>query len=138
MGEILTVYEYLANKVKFDVPRKAIISILADRELYKDSAIQDVDKNSLRLAYADILKWFVLGPSKKNNVVDADNGWSHSGGGYDMSDNDRKELKAEANAIYSELEPSSILKSKSTFRVTSHGIKRATRDLGGSPLPHII
>ena len=55
-----------------------------------------------------------------------------------MSDNDRSEMKAEANAIYAELEPDSILKKKSTFRVTSHGVKRANYSTCGESLPHII
>ena len=47
-------------------------------------------------------------------------------------------MTAEANAIYAELEPSSMLKRRSAFRVYSHGIKRATLDMGGMPQPHII
>ena len=55
-----------------------------------------------------------------------------------MSDEDRSEMKAEANAIYAELEPESMLKKKSTFRVVSNGIKRANYSPFGEPLPHII
>ena len=80
----------------------------------------------------------VLGPSKVNNTSDSDNGWTHSGGGYDMSDEDRSEMKAEANAIYAELEPESMLKKKSTFRVVSNGIKRVNYSPFGEPLPHTI
>ena len=98
----------------------------------------DCDKDMRRLAYADTLKWFILGPSKTNNTSDSDNGWSHSEGGYDISKDDLKNMTAEANAIYAELEPSSVLKRRSTFRVYSHGIKRATLDIDGTPQPHII
>lgn len=135
---VLTAYDHIASKVKFDVPKKTLLSIMTERNIPVDSTYGEADKDSLRLAYADIIKWFVLGPSKKNNVSDSDNGWSHSGGGYDMSDEDRRELKAEANAIYEELEPESAFKSKPAFRITSHGIKRAGIDAFGQPTHHII
>ena len=135
---IYTVNDYLINKVKFEMPMKALFGIMHDRELENGIDLESCDKDKVRLAYADMLKWFVLGPSKVNNTSDSDNGWTHSGGGYDMSDNDRSEMKAEANAIYAELEPDSILKKKSTFRVTSHGVKRANYSLLGEHLPHII
>lgn len=133
-----TALDHLANKVKFDVPRKTVIGILADRGVDPSDGYVDSDKDTMRLAYADLLKWFLLGPSKVNNTSDSDNGWTHAGGGYDMSDDDRAEMKAEANAIYKELEPSSMLKKKATFRITSHGVKRANYSLWGCPLPHII
>lgn len=135
---IYTVNDYLINKVKFEMPMKALLCIMHDRELENGTDLNACDKDRVRLAYADMLKWFVLGPSKVNNTSDSDNGWTHSGGGYDMSDNDRSEMKAEANAIYAELEPDSMLKKKSTFRVTSHGVKRANYSPWGEPLPHII
>lgn len=136
--ESYTSLDYLLNKVKFEVPSKAVIGILADRGISPCELYADSDKDTMRLAYADLLKWFVLGPSKVNNTSDSDNGWTHSGGGYDMSDGDRAELKAEANAIYQELEPDSMLKKRTTFRITSHGVKRANYSPWGFPLPHII
>ena len=132
-----TAIDYLGNKVKFDVPRNTIIGILADRGIDPSDEYVDSDKDTMRLAYADLLKWFLLGPSKVNNTSDSDNGWTHAGGGYDMSDDDRAEMRAEANAIYNELEPGSTLKKKSTFRIISHGVKRASYSPWGSPLPHI-
>ena len=133
-----TVLDYLANKVNFEVYRETVIGILADRGVDPSDMYVDSDKDTMRLAYADLLKWFLLGPSKVNNTSDSDNGWTHSGGGYDMSDNDRSEMKAEANAIYKELEPGSMLKKKSSFRIISHGVKRASYSPWGSPLLHLI
>lgn len=135
---ILSVGNYLISKVKFEVPEDTVKAILVDRELDYDAAYMDSDRNAVRLAYADLLKWIILGPSKFNNTSDTDNGWTHSGGGYEMSDNDISALKAEANAIYAELEPSSELKKKSVFRITSHGIKRANYTAWGRPIPHVI
>lgn len=133
-----TALDYLANKVNFEVYRETVIGILADRGVDPSDMYVDSDKDTMRLAYADLLKWFLLGPSKANNTSDSDNGWTHSGGGYDMSDDDRAEMKAEANAIYKELEPGSMLKKKSSFRIISHGVKRASYSPWGSPLPHLI
>lgn len=135
---ILSVGNYLISKVKFEVPEDTVKAILVDRELDYDAAYMDSDRNAVRLAYADLLKWIILGPSKFNNTSDTDNGWTHSGGGYEMSDDDISALKAEANAIYAELEPTSELKKKATFRMTSHGIKRANYTVWGQPMPHII
>lgn len=134
---VLTAYEHLINKVKFDVPKKTLLSIMAVRSIGFESLYEEADKDSLRLAYADLLRWFVIGPSKKNNVSDSDNGWSHSEGGYQITDEDRNEMKAEANAIYAELEPESVMKKRSSFRMVSHGIKKADRSMYGSPLPHV-
>ena len=136
--KVYTVNDYLINKVKFKMPMEALLAIMVDRELEDGIDLAACDKDKVRLAYADMLKWFVLGPSKVNNTSDSDNGWTHSGGGYDMSDEDRAELKAEANAIYQELEPDSMLKKKSTFRIVSHGVKKANYSPWGSLLPHIV
>lgn len=133
-----TVLDYLSAKVKFGIPKKAMRAILVDRGMELETPYGECDTDSVRLAYADILKWFVLGPSKKNNTSDTDNGWTHSGGGYELDDTDRKLLMAEANAIYSELEPESVFKSKTTFRISSLGIQHANYDRYGNPLPHIV
>lgn len=133
-----TAFDYLASRVKFEVPEQTIIGIMYKRGIDRDSLIGDNENNVLELAYADILKWFIIGPSKVNNTSDSDNGWTHTGGGYDLSDEDRSEMKAEANAIYAQLEPESVLKKKSTFRVNSNGVKKANFTPWGTPLPHIV
>ena len=136
--ETYTVADYLSGKVKFGVNDEVLRPILFDRGLDLAITYGDDDNNAQSLAYADMLKWFVLGASKVNNTSDSDNGWSHSGGGYELSDTDRRELKEEANAIYQELEPSSVFKSQSSFKIVSHGIKRATYTPYGMPLGHVI
>lgn len=133
-----TVEDYILEKVRFEVPANALRPIFIDRGLDAASAVTDCDKNKVRLAYADLLKWMVLGPSKVNNTSDTDNGWTHSSGGYQLTDDDIAELKSEANAIYKKLEPASVFGKKTTFRMNSGGIKRANIDMAGNPLPHII
>lgn len=133
-----TVKDYILAKVKFEVPVDALYPIFVDREIELKTPMMDIDRTKVRLAYADLLKWMILGPSKVNNTSDTDNGWTHSSGGYQLTNDDIKELKNEANAIYKELEPSSVFGRKTTFRMNSGGIKRANSDLAGNYLPHII
>ncbi len=135
---VYTVMDYLPAKVKFDIPKSAMLAIFADRDVDPATPYADADKGALRLAYADMLKWFVLGGSKENNTSDTDNGWTHSGGGYELDDTDRKLLIKEANAIYDELEPTSVIKNKTTFKIMSFGVRRADYDIAGNPIPHII
>lgn len=137
-NKIHTLEDALFSKVRFSIPEDTVRTILIERALDGNMAYVDANPTDVRLAYADILKWLVLGPSKMNNTSDSDNGWSHTEGGFEISERDRTELKAEANAIYAELEPSSMLKKKSSFRITSHGVKRADISAFGCPLPHII
>lgn len=133
-----TVESYILAKVKFEVPTDALMPILIDRCISKDTPVSDCNKSALRLVYADLLKWMVLGPSKVNNTSDTDNGWTHSAGGYQLTKEDIAELKSEANAIYKELEPSSVFGKKTTFKMNSFGIREADYDMGGNPVPHII
>lgn len=138
VGKTYTVEDYILAKVKFEVPVDALYPIFVDREIEAKTPMMDSDRAKVRLAYADLLKWMILGPSKVNNTSDTDNGWTHSSGGYQLTSDDIKELKNEANAIYKELEPSSVFGRKTTFRMNSGGIKRANLDMTGNPLPHII
>lgn len=135
---VYTVMDYLPAKVKFDIPKAAMLAILADRGVEPTMPYVDADKSSLRLAYADIIKWFVVGHSKQNNTSDTDNGWTHSDGGYELDDTDRRILIKEANAIYDELEPASAIKNKTAFKIMSFGIRQADYDATGNPIPHII
>lgn len=133
-----TVEDYILAKVKFEVPVDALYPIFVDREIEAKTPMMDSDRAKVRLAYADLLKWMILGPSKVNNTSDTDNGWTHSSGGYQLTSDDIKDLKNEANAIYKELEPSSVFGRKTTFKMNSGGIKHSNMDLAGNPLPHII
>lgn len=136
-SDIFTVMDYLSGKVKFGVTKQSIQAHLADRGLEPGMPYADCDRDVLRLCYADLLKWYVLGASKVNNTTDSDNGWSHAGGGYELSDEDIATLKAEMNAIYAELEPESALKRKTTFRIVSHGVMRANTTVDGVNLPRV-
>lgn len=129
-----TVMDYLSGKVKFGVTKESLRAHLADRGLTPDMAYSDCDKSLLRLCYADVLKWFIIGASKVNNTTDTDNGWTHAGGGYELSDDDIADMKSIANGIYEELEPESCILRKRVFRVRSHGVMRACTTLDGECL----
>lgn len=139
-----TVQDHLAAQFKFDIPKAALKAKLIDRDLEPETEYTADFRNDgesmkkFSLAYADMIKWFVLGMSKKNNSSDSDNGWTHSGGGYEIDDTDRKLLIDEANAIYKKFEPASVIKSGTTFRMSSFGIQPANYDIAGFPIPHII
>lgn len=133
-----TVEDYLRDKVRFDVPKYTIKPILLDRGVDEGTIATDCEKDTLRLCYADLLKWIILGASKVNNTSDSDKGWTHTGGGLEFSSDDRKLIIKEANAIYGELEPSSSIKNESKFKMMSFGVQQAYTDMAGNPLPHII
>ncbi len=116
--------------MKYDVPKSVMRALMAERGMDISAPYCDAEKTATRLLYADVLKWLVLGPSKVNNTTDTDNGWTHAGGGYELTAEDKADMKAEANAIYEELEPGSVIKRKVVFRIKSYGICRASRDAG--------
>lgn len=129
--------DHLLSQMRFRMPRKAVCAIMVNRGVGVEAPYVDCEKRDLRLCYADMLKWLLIGPSKVNNVLDSDNGWSHTEAGYELSSADRADLRAEANAIYKELEPTSVLRGRTGFKIHSMGICRANRDVYGDPLPHI-
>lgn len=130
-----TVRDWLFGCVNFNVPESAVEAILRERDV--DGDTEYADRSGLavdvRLLKADLLKWIVLGAGKVNNTSDADNGWSHSDGGYTLSKDDKRMLIDEANAIYAELEPASVF-GKKKARMRSAGIMPAYRDTDGEPL----
>lgn len=130
-----SVADWLYGCVNFEVPREAVLSVIANRGVNaSDMYYDDTREFDVRLLKADLLRWIVLGPSRVNSVSDRDNGWSHSGGGYTLSEYDKKLLMDEANAIYEELEPESVF-GKTRIRMRSAGIMPAHRDCDGTPLP---
>jgi hypothetical protein len=146
---VYTVGDWLFDCVNFAVPDSAVNYVCATRGVepqtvygeYVDAVCKAAENPAasdkvadIRLLKADLIKWIVLGAGKVNNTSDSDNGWSHSEGGYTMSDADKKLLLDEANAIYEELEPESVF-AKKRIRMRSAGIMPAYRDLDGDPLP---
>lgn len=143
--KVYTVEDWLFGCVDFAVSQETVDCILAERSV--DGSQKYAKKVNVtvgdgeepktidtRLLKADLLKHKVLGAGKVNNTSDSDNGWSHSDGGYTLSKDDKKLMMDEANAIYEELEPSSVF-GKKKIRMRSAGIMPAYRDIDGTPLP---
>lgn len=133
--KVYTVGDWLFDCVNFAVPEGAVNYVCANRGVSPNTAFADYDAD-IRLLKADLYKWIILGPGKVNNTSDSDNGWSHSDGGYTLSESDKKMLMDEANAIYEELEPESVF-GKKKIRMRSAGIMPAYRDVDGEPLPRV-
>lgn len=144
-AKVYTVGDWLFGCVNFAVSQEATDSIFAERNVdptqkYAKEVNVTVGEGeepktiATRLLKADLIKWIILGPGKVNNTSDQDNGWSHSDGGYSLSKEDKKILMDEANAIYEELEPSSVF-GKKKIRMRSAGIMPAYRDIDGNPIP---
>ena len=123
-GKVYTMADWLADCVEIPVSAGLVRSILAEREVSEDSSFYDTNKAVRELCKADLL--WALGtttPNRMGAVSDSDNGWSHSDGGYTLTEGDKKRLLAEANAIYGKYdEPTKGTKTKIT--ITQHGISR--------------
>lgn len=134
ISAVRTVEDFLFGCVNFSVPQEAVFSVCEKRQISPEEARNNTDENTLKLMKADLYKWIILGPSRVTDTKDQDNGWAHAGGGYTLSEFDKKLLMDEANAIYAELEPSSVFGRKK-IRMRSAGIMPAYRDTDGEPLP---
>lgn len=118
---ILTIKDYLANIVNFDIPSEALDAILAKRGVYGEVPFADLELRDTELCTADLYIWICTSPTKYGGVSDSDNGWSHKDSGYTLSSADKKRLIGLANDIYDKYGESKVL--SSSFRISNHGIK---------------
>lgn len=132
-----TVGDYISGCVNFEIPDETIRAKCFKRGINPDDSASETDSSTLDLLEADILVWIVYGASSVNNTSDSDNGWTHSGGGYQLTSEDKDRLLARANSIYSENGEATVGR-KSTFRIVSNGIREADRFINGVPVPRII
>lgn len=129
-----TIEEYAYGVVNFELPKEAIVTILAKREIDINTLFEDVTKRDRDLVEADIYTYVAMGVSKMNSTSDSDNGWSHSGGGYSLTEEDKKRLLRMANAIYEQYDEPVVGKKK--IKIHSLGIMGANRTMNGDYLPH--
>lgn len=132
-----TIDEWLINSVDYKVDDEAVTFLLSERDVEPGTAKSEVADDTRKLLYADLLKRIWLRCSKVNNTSDSDNGWSHSDGGYTMSDEDRSRLRNEANGIYEELEPQSVF-GKKKIRIHSMGVMPAKRNPDGTIIEDVL
>lgn len=133
---IANVEDWLLSSVNFEIPSSASKSILLGRGLEGSEDCSMLDKKTRDLLKADLYVWICMGASKVDSVSDSDNGWSHKGGGYTLSEADKKRMLDWANDIYDEYDEPLVGK-KYAIVMTSNGIRRAHESLGGDPLPRI-
>lgn len=136
-SEIYTIGDYLFGCVNFDIPEEAVSAKCAERGIDPSSAFSAVDQRDRDLLKADLLYWIALGATKVNNTSDSDNGWSHSSGGYTLSNDDKERMLDCANAIYDEYGEEPPFDDSVKVNVHSFGILHCDYDFAGFPLPHI-
>lgn len=91
-----TFIEHLKGTNRYPIPLRTFAEIGERRRitLTADAAQEALSGKDYRLAKADLLLWLSLAP----NI-------SQGGQNYSFTDEQRKQMRNEANAIYQELEP---------------------------------
>ena len=135
---VRTAEDYIFGCVNFEIPSEAALSILAGRNHDADEPISGIDTNERELLKADLYMWIVMGPSKVNSTSDSDNGWSHSGGGYSFSEEDKERMLNYAYAIYDKYDEENPFDDRVHIDISSHGIMHCDYDISGNPLPHTV
>lgn len=133
---VVTLEDYLYGCVNIDVPREAIVRICLDRDVDMHEEAVNVEKFQRDLCKADLLVWMALGVTRRGTVSDADNGWTHSDGGFTISEADKNLFINIANRIYEANGEKAV--GKISVSITSSGIRRADTTTDGIPMPHIL
>lgn len=115
----MTIESYLSGSINFDISEDAIKVILADRNIADNTNITNLTTKEKELCKADLYMWVVTSPNRRGSVSDSDNSWSHSDGGFSLTDADKKAYISMANAIYDKYNEDK--KSKTTFKIVSFG-----------------
>ena len=95
-------------------------------------------KRTKELLKADLYVWICMGPTKVNSTSDSDNGWSHSEGGYQLTDEDKDRMLAYAKSIYEKYDEEFDYDDSVEVNVSSFGIQPCDYNEAGIPLPHEV
>jgi hypothetical protein len=95
-------------------------------------------KRTKELLKADLYVWICMGPTKVNSTSDSDNGWSHSEGGYQLTDEDKDRMLAYAKTIYDKYGEEFDYDDSVEVTVSSFGIQPCDYNEAGIPLPHEV
>ena len=136
-ADVYTVRDWLFGCVNFAVPDDAVMHILAERQLDPELSFYEVEHSLRELLKADLFVWVCMGPSKVSSTSDSDNGWSHSEGGYTLSDDDKDRMLAYAKAIYEKNGETFAYDDTVSISIGSFGIQPSDYDECGIPVPHI-
>ena len=136
--KVRTAGDYLFSCVNFSVPEDAVEYLLGERGVESDAELSTLDVRTKELLKADLYIWICMGPGKVNSTSDSDNGWSHSEGGYTLSDEDKDRMLAFAKAIYDKYDEEFPYDGSVSVAISSFGIQPCDYDEAGIPLPHIV
>lgn len=136
-NKVRTVEDYLFGCVNFAVPEESVGYLLGERDIEAGTPLEELEKKDRELLKADLYVWICMGPSKVNSTSDSDNGWSHSEGGYTLSDDDKDRMLAYAKAIYDKYDEEFEYDDSVSVAISSFGIQPCDYDEAGIPLPHI-
>lgn len=137
-AKIYTIADYLFGCVSFAVPEEVVIAKCADRNIDTTEAYANVDQRERDLLQADLYVWICMGPTKVNSTSDSDNGWSHSEGGYQLTDEDKDRMLAYAKTIYDKYGEEFDYDDSVEVTVSSFGIQPCDYNEAGIPLPHEV
>ena len=135
-NNVRTAEDYVFSCVNFAIPQEGVDYVLGERKIKAEKPYDELEKKDKELLKADIYVWICMGPSKINSTSDSDNGWSHSEGGYTLSDDDKDRMLKYAKAIYDKYDEEYIDDSV-CVAIESFGITPCDYDEAGIPLPHI-
>lgn len=136
-NNVRTAEDYVFSCVNFAIPQEGVDYVLGERKIKASKPYEELEKKDKELLKADIYVWICMGPSKINSTSDSDNGWSHSEGGYTLSDDDKDRMLKYAKAIYDKYDEEYIDDSV-CVAIESFGITPCDYDEAGIPLPHIV
>lgn len=137
-AKIYTIGDYLFDCVNFAIPQGAVNATCIQRGIEPTKTFASVGQRERDLLKADLYVWICMGPSKVNSTTDSDNGWSHSGGGYTLTDEDKDRLLQIAKSIYEKYdEEFDDIDDSVEVTVSSFGIKPCDYNEAGIAVPHI-
>jgi len=137
-NKVRTAEDYVFGCVNFAIPQEGVDHVLKEREIKAETAYEELEKPTRELLKADIYVWICMGPSKVNSTSDSDNGWSHSEGGYTLTDEDKDRMLKYAKAIYEKYDEEFDYDDSVSVAIESFGITPCDYDEAGIPLPHIV
>jgi len=137
-NNVRTAEDYVFSCVNFAVPQEGVDYVLGERKINAEKPYEELEKKDKELLKADLYVWICMGPSKVNSTSDSDNGWSHSEGGYTLSDDDKDRMLKYAKAIYEKYDEEFDYDDSVSVAIESFGITPCDYDEAGIPLPHIV
>lgn len=155
--KVRTVRDYVFGCVNFQISDETAECICDERGIDPDKTFDELfpkptedatdvvseeenlePKRTKELLKADLYVWICMGPTKVNSTSDSDNGWSHSEGGYQLTDEDKDRMLAYAKTIYDKYGEEFEYDDSVEVIVSSFGIQPCDYNEAGIPLPHEV